>query len=131
MGLILALTLSAQAFALTCIKNNGNQNIKTICLLQNSEQKMSGFLLFNANGTKSYLAVTNFKESGYGEQEFGHIERSYTVKSADSDLNVKGEESSVIKIVTSWQYSDGGTYLSGKTPGGRSINGTIESGDHE
>ncbi|MEQ1878876.1 MAG: hypothetical protein ABL958_19710 [Bdellovibrionia bacterium] len=121
--------LTSQAFALGCYKNEGNQNVKKICLLENAKGKVKGFLLWNANETKSYLAVTRTIESGYGAQEYGHLKWAYTVKAADASLTVTDPASSKIEIVRSWEYSSGGTYLSGQTPGGRALHATIESSD--
>jgi len=114
---------------LECAKNNGDQNIKRICLLTTKASKVSGFLLYNANGTKSYLTVVKEKQSGFAIQEYGHREWAYTVKRSDSNLVAKDNVTSKITIVQSWEYSDGGTYLSGTTPGGRSLHAVLEEGD--
>jgi len=131
MSLVLGLLLlSPQAFALNCYKNEGHQGVKQICLLENAKNKIKGFLLVNANGTKSYLAVTRTIESGYGAQEYGSLTWSYTVKAADASLTVTDSATGNIKIVQSWEYSSGGTYLHGQTPGGRSLGATIVSDEN-
>ncbi len=131
-SLFLALSLFstlAVAGSLECAKNTADQNIKQICLLKTKANKVSGFLLYNANHTKSYLVVVKEKYSGFGMQEYGHLEWTYTVKRADSSLVAQDNVKSTIQIVQSWEYSDGGTYLSGTTPGGRRIHATLEEGD--
>lgn len=112
-----------------CYKNTADQNVKQVCLLRNSESKIKGFLLLNANGTKSYLAVWRETHEGYVSQEYGNRSWNYFVKFSDSKLNATGTESSKIIIKQSWEYSDGITYINGQTPGGRRLHATIESGD--
>ncbi len=128
LGLLL---INSMAFAsdLRCFNNHADQNVKKICLLESNKGKLTGFLLFNANGTKSYLVVIKVKESGYGEQGGGHLEWAYTVKKADSELLATDSQTSVITIVQDWDYSEGVTYIRGKTPGGRTLAAVIESSD--
>jgi hypothetical protein len=110
-----------------CRPNRADKNIKTVCYL--GEKQTDGFLLYNANGTKSYLVVTRRTLSGYGEQEYGRRVWTFTVKKADSKLNPLSNEISQLRQITTWEYSDGGTVLTGTTPGGRKIDILVESGD--
>ena len=108
----------ALAGDLECYNNTANQNVKKICVLRSGETNISGFLLMNADGTKSYLVVVRSNRKGYGSQEYGRIEWNYTVQRSDSELVSLETQSSKIQIVQSWEYSDGGSTLTGETPGG-------------
>ncbi len=116
-----------------CKKNEfGHRGIKTVCLLKNRDSEVVGFLLENANGTKSYLKVlwtshvgrwTSFAPESRGD--FNTMRYAVAISSE----KLQGRSCQTSEILVTANIGDRAYVgIEGKTPGGREIQ--TESVEH-
>jgi len=111
----------AHANELPCAKNRfGHQGIKAVCQLVRNDgaATVAGFLLLNANGTKSYLKVVH---TGSRAPLDAFVESvKYRVVVADNRLAAQGHERATL-VIESDVENFHNFAIRGKTPGGRLI----------
>lgn len=122
-SLVAIASFAAPALAgkLPCVKNAfGHQGVKAVCLLLNKENDIRGFLLMNANETKSYLvALHSAPVSGAGSPAFIDFTR-FRVAPADKNLNLADDTRGTLTVAMDVEnyYNFG---VKGATPGGRKV----------
>lgn len=100
----------------TLVTESGKQDAREICALKTVKQESLAYMeIFKTK------LVSSVGEQGGGEEVF-----SIHMVALNKDLKKTSRSSrSTLRYLSSWDYSEGGTYVSGKLPGQIPFSGTL------